>query len=65
MISLDIFLKYDIVNLTLHKEVDGGVLECKSGKRYRLDSVVGYPYYLYVEAKKNQRVSVEGLYMEG
>ena len=64
LISLDIFLKYDIVNLTLHKEIKGGVLECKSGSYYELNSVVGYPYYLYIEAIKNQRISVEGLCME-
>ena len=63
LISLDFALKYDIENLAIYKKINGGVLECKNGKNYRLDTEVGYPYYLYIEAEEKQKISVEGLYM--
>ena len=65
VISLDFALKYDIKNLTIYKNFDGGVLECKNGKMHRLDTVKGYPYYLYIAAEEKQKVSVDGLYMNG
>ena len=64
LISLDIALKYDIENLTLYKEIDGGAIDCKNDNLFELRPTVGYPFYLYIKAKERQIVSVEGLVME-
>jgi len=63
LISLEIDLKYDIENLTLYKQINGGTLECENGKEYRLQPILGYPYYLFIGAKEKQKVSPKGLYM--
>ncbi len=62
-ISLDLDLKYDIENLTLHIEFNGGAFECINGGNIKIYPAVGYPYYLYIEAKERQKVNVQGLFM--
>jgi hypothetical protein len=63
LISLELDLKYDIENLTLYKEINGGVFDCINGGNNRIYPAVGYPYYLYIAAKERQKVNVEGLAM--
>ena len=63
VISLDFPLKYDIKNLTIYKHFDGKVLECKNDYLHRLDTVTGFPYYIYIRAEEKQTISLEGLYM--
>ena len=51
LISLDLSLKYDIKNLILYKEIDGGAYDFKNGELAIFGPKEGYPYYLYIEAK--------------
>ena len=55
-LSLGILPKYNINNISIKREIGGGVIICSNSHEKRIDHKPGYPYYLYINAAYRQTI---------